>query len=136
MAQSVSEMLQEIVNSPYEQKILGAQSTLADCFDIMTGRGIDLEQAKAFIITFLAAAAAADGEFSAPERNMLRDMFDDDLEGIVGMIDREKFDMMDRFVDSLNASDKSSFILLAIYVTAVDDAINKDELTYLVKLMQ
>lgn len=136
MAQSVSEMLQEIVNSPYEQKVLGAQSTLVDCFDIMTGRGIDLEQAKAFIITFLAAAVAADGEFSAPERNMLRDMFDDDLEGIVGMIDREKFDMMDRFVDSLNASDKSSFILLAIYVTAVDDAINKDELTYLVKLMQ
>ena len=43
---------------------------------------------------------------------------------------------MDAIVDAMNATDKSKFCLLATYVLAVDDTINRDELNYLIKLMQ
>ena len=136
MAKSLSEMLQEIVNLPYAKKLEGAKAMLGGSYGILTKKGFDSKQATVLILTFLAAAVAADGKFSAQERNMLKDLFDDDLEGIVKIIDKDKFELMDQLVDSLSADDKSTFILLAIYVMAVDDTINKDELTYLVKLMQ
>ena len=136
MAKSISDMLQEIVNLPYAKKLEGAKAMLGGCYGILTKKGFDSKQATVLLLTFLAAAVASDGKFSAQERNMLKDMFDDDLEGIVNMIDKSKFELMDQLVDSLGADDKSTFILLAIYVAAVDDTINKDELTYLVKLMQ
>ena len=136
MAQNLNEMLQEIVNRPYEQKVLGAKATLAECFDIMNRKGVDQKQSAVLVITFLAAAVAADGKFSSPERKMLKEMFGDDLEAIVKSIDKKTLDLVDQFVDTFNAAEKSNFILLAIYVMAVDDTINKDELTYLIKLMQ
>jgi hypothetical protein len=136
MAQNFSDMLQEIVNKSYEDKVEAAKAVLGECYGILTGKGYDGKNATLILVTFLAASVASDGRFTGPERSMLNDIFHDDLEGIIKKIDGKAYDMMEQIVDSFESRDKSTFCLLAIYVLAVDDTINKDELSYLAKLMQ
>ncbi len=136
MANSLSEMIQEIVNKSYEEKVMGAKLALGECFGILNRIGLEKEKSTMMLITFLTAAVAVNGEFSAPERRMLKDIFDDDFEGLVKAMDKEAFDMMNQMVDTLDGRDKASFCLLAIFILAVDDEIDVDEYKYLIKLLQ
>ena len=136
MANSLSEMIQEIVNKSYEEKVMGAKLELGECFGILNRIGLEKEKSTMMLITFLTAAVAVNGEFSAPERRMLKDIFDDDFEGLVKAMDKEAFDMMNQMVDTLDGRDKASFCLLASFILAVDDEIDVDEYKYLIKLLQ
>ena len=136
MAKNLSDMLQEIVNMSYESKLGSAKLALGDCYGSLTKLGIDGNKATMILVTFLAAAVAVDGKFTANERKFLKDLFNDDLEKLVNAMDSNAFDAMDNIVDALDATNKSKFCLLATYVLAVDDTINRDELNYLIKLMQ
>ena len=136
MAQNMNEMLQEIVNMPYDRKLAGAKYALAECYGTLTKIGIDENKATMITVTFLAAAVAVDGKFTSLEKKFLKDLFSVDLENLVNSMDSKAYDAMDAIVDAMNATDKSKFCLLATYVLAVDDTINRDELNYLIKLMK
>lgn len=136
MASNPNEMLQEIVDKTYDEKATLAKAVLSDCFDILKNKGFDDEETTMTIVAFLTAAIASDGQFTAPERQLLNDMIDGDLDQLVRSTDRKTYELMDRIVDMLDSTSKNKFCLLAILVMAVDDSINRDELTYLAKLMQ
>lgn len=136
MAQNFNEMLQEIVNLPYDRKLAGAKYALADCYSALTRIGIDENKATMMTVTFLAAAVAVDGQFTSLEKKFLKDLFSVDLENLINSMDSQVYDAMDSIVDAMSATDKSKFCLLATYVLAVDDTINRDELNYLIKLMK
>ena len=135
MAKDIDSLLQDIVNRSYQQKVIDAKAALSECFGILMRKGVDKQKATVVVVTFLAAAVAADGKFSQPERSLLVDIFGDDLESLVKSINKKSFDLMDQFVDTLNPIEKNMFCLLAAYVAAVDDTINRDELKYLKKLL-
>ena len=140
MANAFDELFQSTVDMSYEEKVQMATIALGKCFAILKKQELDDEYALQFIVSFLATAVAADGVFTEPEKRMIRDVFSEDqvdmIDTLVKFTDEEGFEGMDQFVDSLDAEEKKDFCLLAIFIAAVDDTIKKDELGYIVKLMQ
>ena len=128
--------LQNIVNKSFEEKVRGAQTALNECFAILTRHDFNKDEAAIVVLTFLSTAIASDGKFSVPEQEMIDAIFDKDISAFLKNIDSESYQLMDKLVDSLNSDEKTTFCLLAIFVAAVDDTINHDELTYIIKLME
>lgn len=135
MSDKFDAMLQEIVNYDYPQLLAGAKATLADAFQIFSRFG-NKDQATAGVIGFLASAIAIDNSFSAKEQQLIKDLFGDvDFMSILRTINADTINTLDKIVDSLPAEDKSTLCLLAIYVLAVDEHINKEEYRYLMTLI-
>ena len=128
-------MLQDVVNQEYDQILLGAKSVLGDAIDILKRR-LDDEQINSVLIYFIASAIAIDGTFTAQEKKFINDLFGNvDFMELLKTVDLTVTGAMDEVVDSLNDEEKSTLCLLAIYILAVDENINKDEYKYLNKLL-
>ena len=135
MANSLDELLQKFVNMDYDELLTAAKEGLMLSHNIFA-RYSDEEHATVGVVTFLAAAIAVDGTFSAIEKKLIRDLFGEvDFMGILRTIDDEDYDSLDKIVDRLSDEEKNTLCLFAAYILAVDEHINADEYKYLVKLI-
>ena len=130
------ELLQEIVNLDYSGLLEGAKQGLADSFVVFKRLGCSDDAAVNAVVSFLAAAIAVDGTFSAREQKLIDDLFDDvDFMDVLKTMDEDMLNDVDELVDALPPEDKGVLCLLAIYIISVDKHINPDEYTYLMKLI-
>ena len=135
MAKEFSELLREVAGKSFEEKAAAARIVRGQCLEILEKIGVKGESADAVTLAFLAAAISADRRFSVAEQKMTNAVFGGDVTGRILHIDPDTVTLMDSLVDAMPEEDKHTFCLLAIYVVAVDDAVNSAELTYLNRLL-
>ena len=135
MADRFDELLQSMVDMDYEQLLNGAKRSLTDSYKIFADYS-DEDHAVVGVVTFLAAAVAVDGTFSANEKRLIKDLFGDvDFMATLRTIGDDDFKAMNSLVDALPPEKKAVLCTFATYVLAVDNHINKDEYRYLIDLL-
>ena len=136
MHENLNELMQTIVSMDYHQLLARARTSLKDACNIFSSY-TEKEQASRYVISFLSAVIAADGQFTDTEQRFICDLFGEDfMQSFLENGDKIDADTIDRIVDSLSAPDKMSLCLFAAFIIAVDGHVNISEYDYLKKLVE
>lgn len=135
MIKELRDFLQSVVNKDYEELRDMAKIVLVQSYGILKKYG-DEKAATVTVSVFLVSVLAADGELSANERRLVRDLFGDDtVLKLVGAIDAQTYAKMNQIVDNLPNEEKAVLCHLAILVAAVDGKMDSNELSYIEDLL-
>ncbi len=133
-----TEILQAYVNMNYEDLVESARYSIANLlpvcaeFDKKSGGRI-------IIIGIILSAVAADGELSATERKMLREILaigDDEVDALIAEYDAETAAMVDRFADSMSAEVKANVLGTVMSIAAADECITRAETAFIKRLIE
>ena len=125
--------VEKVNGMSYEDKVTGAQITLDMCAASLIKAGLELKDVGFFILSFVAAVVAVDGDFSSKEESMLKEVFGEMK--VEEFVNKSKSWLvrrsLDKTIDSMSKEDKVHFLILATYIASVDGDISKKELKYL-----
>lgn len=135
------ELMQSYVNLSYDELVEKAQNilvTLAPIFDKASSDG----NGSATLLPMLLTALAVDGKFSTLEFKFLQDVFqqkmtyDEAKDMVARFYSDGAQDALDNFIDGCGDELKAVLLELVTCAIAVDETINKDEVSFIAKLIQ
>ncbi|MBE6661499.1 MAG: hypothetical protein E7605_08885 [Ruminococcaceae bacterium] len=139
---SFNEILQNYVNKSYEELLFFAHQSFAEVAPDLTRFFKDDDGAAKALMVIIAACLGADGKLTALESKFLNELLnqEDDYESTVNMVaalgDDESRDLTDQLADALPADKKAALVSFCLCFLAVDETITRDEVAFVVKLME
>ncbi len=135
---TLRELLQDMVNEPYENLVYMAKKSIADLTPIFAEVADDGNGAK-FIVPFFATALAVDGRLSELEYQFVCDIFGGmDYADVKALVEAHYSDKMialiDGLADSCPTELKARLLTLCACFLAVDQTINREEIAFIQKL--
>lgn len=133
-------LLQNIVNEPYENLLNIAQNALTDILPFFNSIAKD-GNGGSYVIPFICTALAADGSFTELEHRLANDLvgssisYDDFKDMVQEYYTDEWFDLVDKVADVCPTDLKSTLILFCLAFVAVDERISKEENAFIAKLL-
>lgn len=132
MAKTFQELMQDMVNEDYGTLVNIASSAVSDVLPVC--KQVDEENDGFLMLTSIVITAiASDGTLSATERRFLKDVFgftDDHVDTLIGMYDKEMFNLVDKFADSFDDI-KASVLVLVSAIAACDETISREETAFI-----
>lgn len=135
-----NELMQTYVNMPYEELVGRAQNTLIELIPVFDKASSDGNGSRT-LFHLLLTSLAVDGKFSTLEYKFLNDVFKTDIsydeakDMVASYYSDGAQDALDEFIDSFDGDLRAKLLELATCALAVDETINKDEVSFITKLI-
>ena len=139
---SLNELLQDYVNKSYDELLAFARLSLNDLVDDFKQIFDGPDGAAQACMVIVSACLGADGKVSALEHKFLNDLLgsNNDLADTQAMVDAlgtdEARELTDRLADSLSTDKKTKLLLFCLSFMAVDETISRDEVSFVLKLIE
>ena len=136
MGKKLEEIMQEILDESYEQKISNAQNHLAYCYEALkAATGGDKEKAVGLVLSYVKCMLAIDRDFNEKERAMMRDIFKvDAVDDCLEFGDREILESAKNLVSTFSQEERAHFWLLSAYILSADGVITGEEKLFLYQM--
>ena len=134
-----NQLLQDLVNKPYEELLELAKMATAKAMDFFAQFDKEHNGAE-MVLPVIFTILASDGKFTALEYQFLKDLvgdvnFDNAKNNIQSFYSDEWETAVDELIDACSKDMKSNLLLLVTCVAAVDETITVDEQRYIAKLL-
>lgn len=134
-----NQLLQDLVNKPYEELLELAKMATAKAMDFFAQFDKENNGAE-MVLPVIFTILASDGKFTALEYQFLKDLvgdvnFDKAKTSIQAFYSDEWEASVDELIDACSKDMKSNLLLLVTCVAAVDETITVDEQRYIAKLL-
>ena len=139
---SFNEILQNYVNKSYDELLFFAQQSFTEVLPDLARSFEGSEGAAKAMMVIVSACLGADGKLTMLEAKFLNDLLgvDDDYESTMQMVaalgDDESRDLVDQLADALPTDKKAALVSFCLCFLAVDETITRDEVAFVVKLME
>ena len=137
---SLSELLKKYVNTDYDELLALANYNFG-FFKETLDKAFGKDDAATAVMVIFSACTGVDGKLTQLEYKFIRDFTETDVDydTVLAMVsalgDAKGRELADKIVDALNDDQKSNLLSFCLCFLAVDETISRDEIDFLIKLM-
>ena len=141
MAKTIKEIMQEVVNLDFNEKVILGKNALSDIISTLKKHDISDDNKASFIFALIKLFVSADKRCSEVERklvNAIADLdisYDDFYEFTNNGADPKFVEEFDDLIDTLNDEEKNSICIFGLCILSADDTITAAEQQLFLKIL-